>query len=400
MMTISNIAIYTYDIHEHNAHLMPWRTVIEVARSLSDQGLKTHVISNSKKQAQVTINDVQVNKLPKPVNTQSINALAAFCEKKQIQAIYFPLAWKLSLQLHQELARSLKAKIIWYIPGAWYSFKQAIKSIRHLGLKASMPFLYQSIVPRKRFVKQLLKIGDSPIITMTDYNRNKLIDSGCPGNIVFSIPPGKASLPKERGSDRPVFDGIFKKLNNRPYFLFFGPPQAIRGINQILEAFKRVAQKNEHLCLVCLFRSDKDLHVERLKNTIDNSGMDGRLFCVWESVAGQELDLFLEHCYGVLKPFLLVPSEIPLAIIETAGYGKPVIGTGPDGTGCFIEQFGLMVPPADSAALAEAMLELRTNKDLYDLKCQRAKEIYDSHPDWNHVALQWLKVAQTTDKVT
>ena len=123
--------------------------------------------------------------------------------------------------------------------------------------------------------------------------------------------------------------------------------------------------------------------------------LEKRLFCIWQSVPETDLDAFLGHCYAVLKPFLLVPSEIPLAVIEAAGYGKPVVSTGPDGTGLFAKQFGLMVPPSDASTLAEAMLRLLKDKNLYSEKCSAASRVYKNHPTWGEVAEKWLEVGGT-----
>ena len=117
--------------------------------------------------------------------------------------------------------------------------------------------------------------------------------------------------------------------------------------------------------------------------------------CAWESVEPADLDAFIKHSYAVLKPFLLVPSEIPLAVIEAAGYGKPVIATGPDGTGDFVDGFGLTVPFGCSKSLAEAMSDLLSDRGLYTEKCDAAKQVYEEHPTWDEVANQWLMAAQS-----
>ncbi len=118
-----------------------------------------------------------------------------------------------------------------------------------------------------------------------------------------------------------------------------------------------------------------------------------RIFCVWESVAKADLNAFLEACHAVVLPFLLVPSEIPLAIIEAAGHHKPVITTGPGGTADFVREFGLAVPAGQSKALAEAMLRLLEDKQLHADKCGAAQRIYATHPTWDEVARSWLSIA-------
>jgi len=388
-----NIAIYTNDLNEDNMHLMPWRTVLEVATCLNRSGQSAIVLSGSKKgdEPDWASKGIIIKAVQKPFNRSGFDKLFAICCDEKVQVLYWPLDWNKPrtdvLQLENTGLR-----IIWYVPGAYYRLLPVLKATLYLGLKAGLPYLAQAVIPKRYYVRWLIKNGARPLIIMSDYSRAMIIRAGYPEKFVFSIPPGKSPLVSS--DDKPsVFEEMKEKIGGRPYFLFFGPPQAIRGVEQILKAFKRVASKNADVCLVCLFREDKGLDAESLRSRIEGMGFGDRLICVWVSVSKTDLDLFLRNCYAVLKPFLLVPSEIPLAVIETAGYGKPVIGTGPDGTGNFAARFGLMVPPANSRVLAGAMLSLINDKQLYEKKCVAAARVYADHPTWENVAEQWLRIA-------
>jgi len=81
-------------------------------------------------------------------------------------------------------------------------------------------------------------------------------------------------------------------------------------------------------------------------------------------------------------------------VIEAAGHHKPVITTGPGGTAEFVRESGLAVPAGHSGALAEAMLQLLADKQLYARKCDAARRVYAAHPTWEEVAQSWLSVAQ------
>ncbi len=394
------IAIYTNDLNEHNMHLMPWRTVLEVFTHIIRLGQSAIVLSGCQKQNEPNwLNKgIQIKAVQKPLNRVGLDKLAAICRDEGIQVLYWPLDWRKPrtdlLQLENTGLR-----VIWYVPGAYYRLIPVLKAAPYLGLKAVLPYLAQVVMPKCYYFRRLMKSGVRPLIMMSDYSRAMIIRAGYPEKFIFSIPPGKAPLVSSNNKSS-VFEKMREKIAGRPYFLFFGPPQAIRGIEQILKAFKRVASKNADVCLVCLFREDRGLDAESLRVRIQGMKFGKQLISVWESVSKTDLDLFLRNCYAVLKPFLLVPSEIPLAVIETAGYGKPVIGTGPDGTGNFAARFGLMVPPADSRALAGAMLSLLNDKQLYEKKCADAARVYADHPTWENVAEQWLRVADTCLKQT
>lgn len=392
------IAIYTNDLNEHNIHLMPWRTVLEVAACLNRSGQNSIILSGSQKgdEPDWTSKKTHIKAVQKPLNKVGLDKLAAICRDERVQVLYWPLDWS-GPRIDVLLLENAGLRVIWYVPGAYYRLLPVVKAVPYVSLKAVLPYLVQAMMPKRYFVHQLIKKGVRPLIMMSDFSRAMAIRGGYPEKFVFSIPPGKAPLVGSNHKSS-IFEETKEKIGDRPYFLFFGPPQAIRGVVQILKAFKRILSKNAEVCLVCLFRKDKELDAESLRERIENIKFGKQLICMWESVNKADLDLFLRHCYAVVKPFLLVPSEIPLAVIETAGYGKPVIVTGPDGTGCFAEQFGLMVPPANSRALAGAMLQLLKDSNLYSEKCSAASQVYQNHPTWRQVALEWLEVGYSLAK--
>src|SRR3972149_7954662 len=57
-------------------------------------------------------------------------------------------------------------------------------------------------------------------------------------------------------------------------------------------------------------------------------------------------------------PFLLVPSDAPISILEAAAAGKPVVATAVDGIPSLLPDGALqLVPPGNVEALAGAILE-------------------------------------------
>lgn len=371
---------------------MPWRTALEIVSCWNKRGIEAVVFSGTDgaEGQKEKLHGVRVIKVPKPKDRKSFRFFADVCKKETIGCLYYPRSWANASTKILEL-EDIGLKIVWYIPGAWYHFKQVLSASKWLGIKSAAPYIAQSLMPRRFYVNLLCSRGRRNIIVMSDYVRDRLITSGYSVEYVHAIPPGKALLAKDQHGQPEIFNNVQKTLAHRPYFLFFGPPQRIRGINHILRAFKEVSENFDEICLICLFRSDKELQTDKMRSRIEKMKLEKRLFCIWQSVSKADMDAFLRHCYAVLKPFLLVPSEIPLAVIEAAGYGKPVIATGPDGTGLFARQFGLMVPPGNAKALAEAMLQLLKDRNLYSEKCSAAGTVYKNHPTWDEVAEKWLE---------
>ncbi len=388
------IAIYSNGFNQGNMHLMPWRTMLEVSSSLCSSGYPSIILSgvSHTPAEEYLIHKVRVREVLKPKDVSTLARLEDVCRGEGVDVLYWPLDWRHPRTDILSLER-IGLRVVWYIPGAWYGFRQVLAAAICMRSKAVLPYIAQVLGSRRRFVKTLTADGARPLITLSDYTREKLIEYGYPSEAGHVILPGKAPLPNTAAPST-IFNQWNHELRGDPYFLFFGPPQKIRGIQQILSAFQIVARQHPTARLVCLFRSDPGLDVSPLKQEVEHLDCKDRILCVWESVGPADLDAFLKDCHAVLKPFLIVPSEIPLAVIEAAGYGKPVIGTGPDGTGCFVESFGLTVPFGSSKSLAKAMNKLLIDQKLYFDKCNSAKQVYENHPTWDEVANQWLKVAQ------
>jgi glycosyltransferase involved in cell wall biosynthesis len=392
-----NIAIYIADLTRENQRLMPWRTVLEILHELKNTGHKALLLCGrnniDKIEAAKEYGDIEVVEAPKPFSSVYRSLIANCLRQQKIDTLYFPISFSRDYSPLSELEQQSNCHIVWYVPGGWFTPKQILKAVPHIGIKAALPYLLQAFMPKRYFLRKLTSIGEKAILTMSEYTAVQLRSCGYRADLVFLAPPGKAPV-KKLFEEPIVYPTLANQLAGIKYFLFFGPPSPIRGVNQIIDAFSALVHQGEDVKLVCLFRGDRNIDSTKFCRRIESASLGDQIICIWSSVSGSDLDLFLRNCFAVLKPFLIVPSEIPLAVLETAGYGKPVIGTGPDGTGAFIDAFGLTVPHADAGALACAMLKLLQDPQLYELKCRDARELYDQHPGWSDVAKVWLQAGR------
>jgi glycosyltransferase involved in cell wall biosynthesis len=389
------IAIYTSDLVEENRHLMPWRMVLEIARAARDAGHQTKVLSGRRHPTgdRWTYGRCLVEEIEKPYADASRDNLQRVLQRGGFEVLFWPVAW-CSARRQGALLGKISVPIVWYVPGACYLPHQALRALPELGARSAFPFLLQALYPKRRLVKRLRRPAASLMITASPFNRSAVCRAGWPADDVFVVPPGK---PVDRastdGQEPIVFHAMQGRLRGRPFYLYLGPPTQIRGIRQLLEAFNLLARRRADVCLICLFRSDPQTDVGAVRRMVEGGLHAERIFCVWDSVRRIDLEAFLEACHAVVLPFLLVPSEIPLAIIEAAGHHKPVITTGPGGTADFVRPFGLAVPSGRRQALADAMLGLLEDEQLYADKCAAARRMYAAHPTWEQVARSWLLIA-------
>jgi glycosyltransferase involved in cell wall biosynthesis len=390
------IALYTSDLTQENQGLMPWRMLLEIGKAACAAGHQAWVLSGRRAPTadRWACDDCPVEEIAKPHANGAPNDLQEVVRREGLDVLFWPVAWWMDRRQEQWLRRAA-VPIVWYIPGACYLLHQAVRAVPDLGLRTALPFLIQSLYPKRRLLSKLRSPATNLMITASEFNRSAVCRAGWPAGDVFVVPPGKPAQPLPTNGDEPViFHAAQRQLAGRPFYLFLGPPTGIRGIRPLLQAFDLLADQRPEVCLVCLFRSDPGADVAAIRRKVESEPYAERIVCVWQSVGPIDLDAFLEACYAVVLPFLLVPSEIPLAVIEAAGYGKPVITTGPGGTADFVRDFGLAVPSGRSKALARAMLRLLDDRLLYAHKCRQAQRAFAAHPTWDQVAQSWLSVAR------
>ncbi len=381
------IAIYIADLELRNARLMPWRVILEVARALEEAGDAVTVFSGKDMTGTTppeTISGVTVHFIPRATGKNREVLLAAVRELR-IEGLFFPVAFARSYGWAAAFERQSNCRIVWYLPGGWYGVRQCRRASRVLGWRNVFPYWVQALYPKHFFFRRLRRGHIRPLICFSEYSRRRAARF-YPENATFAALPGQSSellsLPRQ------------KPERKERYLLFFGPPNPIRGLLDILKAFERVAgtipEVRLHLCL----RNDDNTDAEPVRRRLAEHRFADWIDCRWNSCSPQELAEEIAGSYAVLKPFLIVPSEIPLAVLEAAAFGKPVVGTGPDGTGDFIRAFGLTVPHGNADKLAEAMIQLLTDEPLYRDKVRAALKTAQEEPTWQESAKIWQQAAQ------
>ena len=389
------IAIYTTELIVKRRWRMPWRTVIELALNWRERGHETIIYSGDVTEGMTEIAGLPTFYVVRPKTPPAILRFVQLLVEHEVSRVYFPIApGRLNRDLVCALAQN-RIALIWYFPGSWYTVRQIFGALKVMPWRSLAPYIVQAVFPKRLWIKALRGNGDLPIVTMTPFTAQRLVACGYPKDRVFPILPGKSPVAREESPVSENCQEIICHVRGKRFFVFFGPPCAIRGVIHMLRAFQRVTRHNADCHLVCLFRADENItdEHEAVRATIKELGLGCRLLTYWTSVTPSELDWYLKNAFAVLKPFVLVPSEIPLAVIETAEYGKPVVGFSGDGTGEYIARVGVAVSRFDAAKLAEAMIQLLDNADYYRDRCGAAKRVYDSHPVWRDVSQQWLRVA-------
>jgi len=394
-----NILVVTHDLIVEKWHLMPWRTVIEVVRGMQADGHHAVLLSLTVKACESS----SFEHACFPPGTRCISKhqsrlqpqLLEQIQQLNVDVIYWPLTWRepaWRVRVLGEISAAFPTLgVVGWFPGGAYSRHDAIYAWRQLGLRKSLPYLMEAFYPKRLQMRRLQKSGVDELLMMTPATARVATENGWPGQAVSVVPPAKDPV---EGDLSPPDSHFTNWLGDSPFLLFMGPPAIIRGVYELLDAFELAAREDDSIRLVCLFRQDATLDREAISRKIDRMQAADRIFQCWESLPKDQLNGFIHACRAAVMPFVLVPSEIPLAMIETAAYGKPVISTRCGGSGEFVAGFGKVSVVGDVTALAKSMLTLCQDDDIYTQCCESAEKCWHAHPDWQQVARQWLAVAE------
>lgn len=176
-------------------------------------------------------------------------------------------------------------------------------------------------------------------------------------------------------------------------FLFVGSPKSIRGFDVLLAAMKHLSPD---IRLRVLARGIEPKDEVKLRHRVANLGIAGSVEVRGGWLSREDLANEIRRAAAVVLPFVLVPSEIPVSVMEVIACGTPVIVTDIDGLPEAAGPAGLVVPPGDAAALAGAMKKLSDDPArLRSLRegcgIQRGR-----YTGWGDVARQWTARLEET----
>jgi D-inositol-3-phosphate glycosyltransferase len=197
-------------------------------------------------------------------------------------------------------------------------------------------------------------VGDAAVVIVQSAEEERLLRAnGFPLPRVARIPPGYTPLPPPPAGPHPFAD----RLGLRgPFVLFVGRLASNKGLRPLAEAFRSVARHDATASLVVVGEDGGERAA--VEASVRALGLEGRVVLTghltderWLAAAFREARL------------VVLPSEYEafgLVLLEALAQGTPVIASRVGGIPEFVEdgRAGLLVPPRDAAALAEALLRL------------------------------------------
>jgi len=91
----------------------------------------------------------------------------------------------------------------------------------------------------------------------------------------------------------------------------------------------------------------------------------------------------------VVLPFVLVPSELPVSVLEVIACGTPAIVSDIDGLPASVGEAGIVVPQANARRLAAEMLALATLPERQAALRRACLRQRDNYQSWDATAERW-----------
>ena len=169
--------------------------------------------------------------------------------------------------------------------------------------------------------------------------------------------------------------------------MFHGRLDPEKGLDTLLEAVEQIKERN--FLLVLVGRGSKE-YTAHLKQVVQEKGIAEKV--MFAGFVHPVLPYVAAADFGILAS--TVQESCSLSTQEYMSQGRPVVVTNNGGQREYVveEQNGLLVPPGDAKALAEAMARLVDDAALRQRLGQQAKADFDDHLNYAHYYEQIKKI--------
>jgi glycosyltransferase involved in cell wall biosynthesis len=196
------------------------------------------------------------------------------------------------------------------------------------------------------------------------------------------------------GLDRDLWYPVpkIRRAETGSTFLYVGGAYGIRGFYLVLESLKKTTDTEIRLRI--LARGADQEQLATIRSVVEKYGLTKRVDLIGGWLGAEQLRREMQSATAVLMPFVLVPSELPVSVMESISCGTPVVVSSIDGLPDAAGEAGIIVPQADATAVASAMRSLHSDRDLLDRLNDACLTRSLEMKSWEEVAGLWEKVLE------
>ena len=363
--------------------LQPWLTVHQVASVLIASGWEVHLLTDMDKRPSLDGMQHHYVRTMRPSNAAEVRTVLDDVAPDRVIVLTTPLNLMFS-----SWYKFVRCELVAFLAYPFYTHAELIRALPHLRREDFVAYGRHALVPKWLWAKTLRNYY-STVIAQSSRTAMRVASAAGPTVKAYSLHagldldfwvPAKAGEAGKSGTVR---------------FLYVGSAKAIRGFNVLLKAFRRLG--NQDVELRILARGASPGEVSELRRRIDAGvgAMRNRIAIVGGWIERESYREELRAADVVVLPFVLVPSELPVSVIECIACGTPVIATDIDGLPDAVGSAGLIVRSGSAAALTEAMRGLVGNPARIELLRRHCAEARTEMRDWRGVGREWLQVLST-----
>ncbi|NNJ09832.1 glycosyltransferase [Chloroflexales bacterium ZM16-3] len=248
----------------------------------------------------------------------------------------------------------------WWVP-YWTPCLTAIASMIKRNTKVKIIFICHNVVPHegggvidRRLALTVLRRGDA-LIVHSEQDRYRLLALLPNAQVIKAQIPSYGGLVRHDVRSREVaLRGELGIPERAQVLLFFGFVRPYKGLEYLIQAMALVRERlpDTHLLVVGEFWTSPEFY----QSYAHEFGVESAMTVVNRYVPNEELQPYFDMADVVVLPYV---SATQSAVVQLAfGFGKPVITTRVGGLYEVVEDGvnGLVVPPQDERALADAII--------------------------------------------
>ncbi len=167
-------------------------------------------------------------------------------------------------------------------------------------------------------------------------------------------------------------------LDERKIVMFLGTPRPHKGLEELIAALHRLADLPLTLVIVGVDR--RDPYTRRL------AALGGERMHLLDMQPFSEIPRFLAAADLVVLPQRDIPfarAQVPAKVFDAMAMARPIVATAVGDLPQILEGCGLIVPPGDVPALAEAIRRLVLDASLAEEMGRRARQRCIERYSWN-----------------
>ncbi len=360
--------------------LQPWLTVHEVAAVLIAAGWEVHLLTDVKEPPTLLGMRHHWVRTMRPSNAQEVRTILDEIDPDRVIVLSTPLNLMLA-----GWYQYVSCKLIAFLSYPFYSQAELFRALPHLRREDYVTYGRHALVPRILWAGTL-RNHFAGVIAQSNRTAHRVAAAAGPAVAAHGLCAGLDLdfwVPAKN---------IVSEKHAVTRFLYVGSAKAIRGFDVLLDAFRRL--QGQAVELRILARGAAPEEVDALRRRIE-ARVGSMRSCV-DIVGGWvDRERYRDEVRAadmVVLPFVLVPSELPVSVIECIACGTPVIATDIDGLPEAVGTAGVIIRSGSVAALAAAMRDLAADPARRSALRERCIEARKHMLCWPDVGREWLRV--------